>query len=62
MLARVMNDQPIGTALNWDQIALQPFMVGIIDDPRVQAAMAKYEKDEAALRNEIRAFLASRGS
>ena len=62
MLVRVMADRPVGARLNWDQFMSLPFMVGVIGDERIQAAMAKSEKDEAELRDAVRAFLASRGT
>ena len=37
----------------------QPHLAGVIADPRVQAEMARWEQEEAGLREELRAFLSA---
>ena len=52
-----MNETPVGSSLGWRDTFRTPYAQEIVDDPRIQAAMAKYEKDEAALRDSVLAFL-----
>ncbi len=44
---------------NWRRFFQQPHLAGVVADPRVQAEMARWEKEEAGLREELRAFLST---
>ncbi len=43
----------------WRRYFKQPHLAGVVADPRVQAEMARWEKEEAGLREELRAFLSN---
>lgn len=43
----------------WRRYFRQPHLAGVVADPRVQAEMARWEKEEAGLREELRAFLST---
>ncbi len=43
----------------WRRYFQQPHLAGVVADPRVQAEMARWEKEEAGLREELRAFLST---
>ena len=57
---RVLSNDPVGKNLNWEEVLSLPHFSRVADDPRVQAGMARYTKDEAALRDSVLAFLQSR--
>jgi len=50
--------QPITRNLNWEQTLKQAQYAEIVEDPRIQAAMKKWQDDEDALREQVRTFLA----
>lgn len=43
----------------WRRFFQQPHLAGVIADPRVQVEMARWEQEEAGLREELRAFLST---
>jgi len=50
--------QSVATNLNWRENLSQPHLAKVIDDPRVQTAMQRWEEEEEALRNSVRSYLA----
>jgi len=52
--------EPITANLGWEQWFTQAPYAEIIEDPRVQAAMKKWQEEEDALREQIRYYLADR--
>jgi TolB-like protein len=51
---RAVNEFP-----GWRRFLAQPHLAGVVADPRVQEEMARWEREEAGLREELRAFLAN---
>ena len=52
--------EPVTVNLGWEQRFTQAPYAEIIEDPRVQAAMKKWQEEEDALREQIRYYLADR--
>jgi len=50
--------EPVSTNLGWERIYSQAQYNELVADPRVQAAMQRWEAEEAALRDKVRRFLA----
>jgi len=50
--------QPVTRNLNWEETFKQAQYAKIVEDPRIQAAMKKWQDDEDALREQVRTFLA----
>ena len=50
--------EPVILNLGWEETLKQAQYAEIVEDPRVQAAMKKWQEEEAALREEIRGWLA----
>lgn len=50
--------QPITRALGWEETFKQAQYADVVEDPRVQAAMKKWQDDEDALREQVRHWLA----
>jgi hypothetical protein len=44
--------------LNWRNTFEQAQFQGLVADPRIQAAMRRWEDEEAALRGEVQTYLA----
>jgi TolB-like protein/Tfp pilus assembly protein PilF len=60
MLARLLNTNPVGTFLEWEQLTVHPVLADLMTDVRVQAGLEKYAADGAALRESVSVFLAAR--
>ena len=52
--------EPVALNLGWEERFKQAQYAEIIEDPRIQAAMEKWQKDEDALREQIRRYMADR--
>jgi TolB-like protein/Tfp pilus assembly protein PilF len=50
--------ESVATHLDWKRALSQAQFAEFVEDPRVQAAMQRWEGEEAALRDQVRAFLA----
>ncbi|MGI9222304.1 MAG: hypothetical protein ACR2QS_14845, partial [Woeseiaceae bacterium] len=50
--------EPVILNLGWEETFKQAQYAEIVEDPRVQAAMQKWQDEEAALRKDIRHWLA----
>jgi TolB-like protein/Flp pilus assembly protein TadD len=50
--------QSVAVNLNWREIFSQPHLAEVVADPRIQAAMRRWEEEEAELRNSVRSYLA----
>ncbi len=50
--------EPVTMNLNWEQTLKQAQYAEIVEDPRIQAAMQKWQDEEDALREKVRTFLA----
>ena len=50
--------EPVTLNLNWEQTLKQAQYAEIVEDPRIQAAMQKWQDEEDALREKVRTFLA----
>ena len=50
--------QTVAVNLRWREIFAQPHLAEVVADPRIQAAMQRWEEDEAELRNSVRSYLA----
>ncbi|MCH7822230.1 MAG: tetratricopeptide repeat protein [Proteobacteria bacterium] len=50
--------EPVALNLDWEENLKQAQYAEIIEDPRIQAAMKKWQDDEDALREQIRTYLA----
>jgi TolB-like protein/Tfp pilus assembly protein PilF len=50
--------QSVAVNLNWREDFSQPHLADVVDDPRVQAAMQRWEEEEEALRNSVQSYLA----
>jgi len=59
-LVEMFDTDPVSKHLEWDLMMQSPALANLVDDPRIQAGMAKYEKDEAALRDSVLVFLQGR--
>lgn len=51
--------RPVTEYPGWRRFLAQPHLEGVMADPRVQEEMARWEREEAGLREELRAFLAN---
>ncbi|MGI9234563.1 MAG: tetratricopeptide repeat protein [Woeseiaceae bacterium] len=60
-LRRVLS-QPVSTNLNWQQDFSQNLYSEIVADPRVQSALNRWETEEAALREAVRAYFVDLGT
>ena len=60
MLVRLLDSNPVGKFLQWEQLMVEPVLADLVTDTRVQAALEKYAADEVALRESVREFLARR--
>jgi hypothetical protein len=60
MLVRLLDTNPVGKFLEWEQLTVQPVLADLVTDTRVQAALENYAADEVALRESVREFLARR--
>jgi TolB-like protein/tetratricopeptide (TPR) repeat protein len=49
--------QPVAVNLGWQRMMSTPQMAAVADDPRVQAAMQRWEQEEAELRESVLAYL-----
>ena len=56
-LANIFNES-VATNLGWEETFKQAQYAEIIEDPRIQAAMQRWQDEEAALREQVRIFLA----
>ena len=59
-LVEMFDSDPVGKHLDWDVRMRSSYFADLVDDPRIQAGMEKYAKDEAALRDSVLAFLQNR--
>ena len=59
-LVEMFDTDPVGKHLDWDVRMQSSYFADFADDPRIQAGMQKYAKDEAALRGSVLAFLQNR--
>ena len=50
--------RPVAMNLGWRNVFMQARFEEVVADARVQAAMERWEQDEAALRSEVRSYLA----
>jgi TolB-like protein/Tfp pilus assembly protein PilF len=50
--------EPVTLNLNWEETFKQAQYAEIVEDPRIQAAMKKWQDEEDALREQVRTFLA----
>ncbi len=50
--------QTVAVNLSWREIFAQPHLAEVVADPRIQAAMRRWEEEEAKLRNSVRSYLA----
>lgn len=50
--------QPVATNLGWEELLKQAQFSELVEDPRIQAAMQKWQKDENKLREQVRTWLA----
>jgi len=57
-LQRVLS-QPVSMNLGWQEDLAQAQYVEIVANPRVQEAMQRWQRDEAALRERVRAYFAA---
>lgn len=55
-LERIFNES-VATSLDWRQWAVLPQFADVLADPRVQAAMQRWEAEEQDLREGVRSFL-----
>lgn len=56
-LAEVFTES-VAVHLDWQRVLAQAHFADFVNDPRVQAAMQRWEDEEAAIRGQVRAFLA----
>ncbi len=50
--------EPVAKHLNWRENFAQPQFADIVEDPRVQEALARWEDEEAALRGSVQSYFA----
>lgn len=50
--------RPVALNLDWRNVFTQARFEEVVADARVQAALERWEEDEAALRSEVRSYLA----
>ena len=50
--------ESVASHLDWKRAISQPLFAEFVEDPGVQAAMKRWEDEEAALRDQLKAFLA----
>ena len=50
--------QSVAVNLGWRENFSQPHLAAVVADPRIQAAMQRWEKEEEQLRSDVQAYLA----
>ena len=50
--------RPVALNLGWREVFAQAHFRQVVADTRVQEAMGRWEREEAALRSDVRAYLA----
>jgi TolB-like protein/tetratricopeptide (TPR) repeat protein len=50
--------QSVAVNLGWRENFSRPYLAAVVADPRIQAAMQRWEKEEEQLRNDVQAYLA----
>jgi hypothetical protein len=50
--------QSVAVNLNWREQFAQPHLADVVKDPRVQAALQRWQEEEEVLRSRVQSFMA----